>query len=114
MFTVTYYYSSYSEIIYVYDCNGLTSSTTFQYKYIFLNFLFRKLDPKLSEEDIDNLVSSCAKSVYSVEIDEKTTKSESKVRNIIKCNQDRRQEFVKQLFNVNYFCLVTTFPCNYM
>ena len=54
----------------------------FQYSCIFLNFLFRKLDPKLSEEDIDNLVSSCAKSVYSVEIDEK--KCETKVRHIIK------------------------------
>jgi hypothetical protein len=41
-----------------------------------LTVSLRKLDPKLSEEDIDNLVSASARSVYSVEIDEKGTKSD--------------------------------------
>ena len=44
--------------------------------YISLTVSLRKLDPKLSEEDIDNLVSASARSVYSVEIDEKGTKSD--------------------------------------
>lgn len=39
-----------------------------------------KLDPKLSEDDITNLLTSCAKSVYSVDIDEKPTKAEENVR----------------------------------
>jgi hypothetical protein len=32
------------------------------------------------EEDIDNLVSMCAKSVYSVEIEEKGTKSDQQAK----------------------------------
>jgi hypothetical protein len=45
-----------------------------------LTISVRKLDPKLSEEDIDSLVSACAKSVYSVEIDEKSTKPDHQAK----------------------------------